>query len=585
MKRISLLSKRILSNVKWQFFAAVFLLVIAGVCVFSNTVENAFVLDDYDVIVKNSSIRDISKIPVFLSRFFNRSIFYVSLVTNYVFSGLDPRGYHLFNSCLHISNSILLFILLFLFLKVKIVKDITWYLIPLMASLIFLLHPIQALTINHIATRSVMLCTFFSFCALIFYVLALKRFFNAAVCHLCCALAFLFFLCALASKSIAVSLPVLAILFFYVEREETENSVFPFSIFSAYSLMFVLFTAAIFLVFFTGNIWQRPYHSIFVNFATQIEVIFRYLILFFLPRKLVPEYDVPYKLGFDCPLCGASVVLLCLMFFIWKKRKKFPYIFLGFFFFIVAILPSSSFIPRINSMLLYRLYFPIAGLSIAFASVLRMPFTVKHNRAKPIIMCAAVFYVLCLGVMSIGYNTLFTSNLKLWKHIAGVLPDSYIAHYNVGTYTIQEERDFTTAIKSLERSIELKGDFAKAYFHLGLALHQTNDIQGALRVYAKALKLEPSRYDYYANFGNAFFALGEFLQAIRCYEIYLKNYAEEAPIYSNLCLAYLRVNQFPQALEACDKAIKLSPDNKNFQELRKLVVSNIGRPEGRQRSG
>ena len=148
------------------FLLLLIALVLVGLCVYGVSVSNVFLLDDFHVIKNNVTITKLSSLRYYLRHYFNRSLFYTSLVINYRFSGDNPLGYQWTNLVLHTVNAGLVYCFVSLCYCVrKRVEHSPW--IPFLAGAIFLLHPIQATTIHQIANRSIMLCTFFYLLSLI----------------------------------------------------------------------------------------------------------------------------------------------------------------------------------------------------------------------------------------------------------------------------------------------------------------------------------------------------------------------------------------------------------------------------------
>src|SRR6266581_7266354 len=126
---------------------AIHYIVIIGLIVFFTSIFNGFIGDDFQHVKYNTSIHSVANIPYFFSHgiFYDptsnhqRNNFYRPIVSVaysliYPFSGDNPIGYHLFQVLLHISNAILLFLVLKYFFK----QAVAFFL-----SLLFLLHPIN----------------------------------------------------------------------------------------------------------------------------------------------------------------------------------------------------------------------------------------------------------------------------------------------------------------------------------------------------------------------------------------------------------------------------------------------------------
>ena len=78
-----------------------------GIIVYSNTFHCAFHIDDITSIVDNFAIRDIHNLQAIWNFWPCRFITYFTLALNYHLGKLNVSGYHLFNLCVHLITSIL----------------------------------------------------------------------------------------------------------------------------------------------------------------------------------------------------------------------------------------------------------------------------------------------------------------------------------------------------------------------------------------------------------------------------------------------------------------------------------------------
>jgi hypothetical protein len=150
-----------------QFFStlttskAIHFIVIIGILVFGNMLFNGFVWDDIYQIVNSPIVKNADYSYYFTHTIapFYRPLMFVSYITIYQLFGLNAFFYHLFQLSLHIVNTIFVFILLKHFSK-KIV-------LSFFLSLLFLIHPINAETVEYIANFQEVLFLFFGLLATI----------------------------------------------------------------------------------------------------------------------------------------------------------------------------------------------------------------------------------------------------------------------------------------------------------------------------------------------------------------------------------------------------------------------------------
>lgn len=122
------------------------------------------VLDDENSILNNPAIHDTAHIKdifaqgVFKDQTYYRPLVNLSFMGEYHFFGLKPFYYYLDNLFLHILNAFLVWGLVSL-----ILENVT---LGFFASLLFLIHPINAEAVNNISGRAILLGAFFSLISL-----------------------------------------------------------------------------------------------------------------------------------------------------------------------------------------------------------------------------------------------------------------------------------------------------------------------------------------------------------------------------------------------------------------------------------
>lgn len=139
------------------------LIILLGIVVYSNSIDNRFIWDDHFLITNNESVKNWSGIPkVFTSdvedgsgrRFIlYRPIQMVTYMFDYSLWHLNAKGYHLTNIALHILVSLSLFWL------INVLCGNT--LISFLASMFFVAHPAHTEAITYISGRADSLSAFF----------------------------------------------------------------------------------------------------------------------------------------------------------------------------------------------------------------------------------------------------------------------------------------------------------------------------------------------------------------------------------------------------------------------------------------
>ena len=203
-------------------------LYLLGLGLYSNALSGPFILDDYAHIRDNPSIRltefDVDSLyrAGFESPARHRPLAYISFALNYYFGDYNVLGYHLVNVLIHIANGVLVFFLISLTARIEDANRQRW--VGFVAGVIFLVHPIQIQAVTYLVERMTSLATFFYLLSLLSYGLgrhttALAK--RVALWCLCAVAG----VCAIATKEIAITLPLALLLWEWYASKENVSAV------------------------------------------------------------------------------------------------------------------------------------------------------------------------------------------------------------------------------------------------------------------------------------------------------------------------------------------------------------------------
>jgi Flp pilus assembly protein TadD len=130
--------------------------------------------------------------------------------------------------------------------------------------------------------------------------------------------------------------------------------------------------------------------------------------------------------------------------------------------------------------------------------------------------------------------------------------------YNRG-HSLLSSGNHRDAVNAFSRAIELKPNFADAYYLRGVAYDKLGNYLQAMTDYDKAIEINPYPTMPYLSRGIAFERLGDYLQAIKNYDkaIEVNNVFEMAYLYRGN--AYFNLKDYQQAIKDFDRAIKINP--------------------------
>ncbi|MBI5678840.1 MAG: hypothetical protein HZC52_10230, partial [Planctomycetes bacterium] len=198
-----------------------FIIIFISILLYLNTLRNTFVYDDAYVISENYFIKYLGNLPKLFTKDYlplSGELSYRPIVTltyffDYAIWRLNPLGYHLTNVILHTVNVFLFY----LFMK-TISRNSS---LSILATLLFLSHPLLTETVNAVCYREDILASIFFLLSFIYFGKILVPFRKEGVPAQQTSTRFVLYYTvscgsyclALFSKEMAITLPVLLVIF------------------------------------------------------------------------------------------------------------------------------------------------------------------------------------------------------------------------------------------------------------------------------------------------------------------------------------------------------------------------------------
>jgi len=523
-------------NSKW-----ILTLFLIGFFVYAFNLNNGLFWDDDDWIINNPYVHSFSYIgDIFskdiLSGFGLNSNYYrpllsLSFTANYVIGGIKPFGYHLLSNLSHIGNGILIFFLLLYVFKKRLPAFI--------ASLLFLIHPLQTEAVTYISGRGDPMSVFFMLLSVLIFIK-----YNNSNLKKYLFWSLLLMLCAILSRETAVLLaPLLLVVYIsFLTKEKFWRSikdgllkVWPyFALAGCYG--FLRLTVLNFqntLNFYnTGNIYTDNLSYRLYTFG---HVFLEYLKLIFVPIDLHMERDFPVHTSFfQWPVwIGALIVgfIIFIGFILYKQERKNPndkiqinhfrlWLF-GWSWFFVSLSMVSGIIP-INAIIYeHWLYLPLIGFFTLAGFYLDKIFEhLKKNYKFLFVFCVLLFvvYVSFLGIQSVKRNILWGNPTIFYEEILKYSPNSIRITNNLGNIYSKEGR-VDDAIKMYQKIIDNPGNFfAQPYYNLGNIYLNKGDLARAEKLYVQAIEIDPNFPFAYQNLAVIYANTGHVQEAIKVLE-------------------------------------------------------------------
>lgn len=194
------------------------------------------------------------------------------------------------------------------------------------------------------------------------------------------------------------------------------------------------------------------------NLLTQVHGIGYLLSCLAMPHALNIDPDLPVFTGWAPVLLPEALLLAALLAAgIFGLKKQSPAGF-GLLWFFLHLVPTNSFIPRLDVANERQLYLASWGLFLAVAAGADL---VREKRGPRRTAAVAAVLVIALGVLTVSRNTVYRSEVALWEDSARKSPGKARAWNNLG-YAYQQAGRFRDAEAAYLRALRVDPGYALA---------------------------------------------------------------------------------------------------------------------------
>ncbi len=497
-----------------QKFIVYAVLILVTLAVFRQVNHYDFInLDDYKYVKDNNHIQSGITLDGIRWAFgttyaeFWHPLTWLSLMFDYQLYGLNPGGYHLTNLILHIFSTLLLF---WLFHRMT---GAVWK--SAFVAAFFALHPLHVESVAWISERKDVLSAFFWMLTLCLYVYytekpVIKRYLLVVVS----------FVCALMSKPMVVTLPVIMMLLDYwplnrFELKKTGST--PTEAAHRKNLLWLMLEkipffilAAFFsiITFYAHYIPSRKYFPLSSRVANAPVSFVTYLGKTFWPHDLAVSYPFPNQIP-AWQILGSTFLILVISAFVIATARRLPYLFAGWLWYAITILPVLG-IMQIGGFAMADRYYhlPSIGIAIMFSWNISS-FIKSENMRKYISFPLGIIFIAILSFLTWKQCGYWQNSIELFNHTLQITKNNALAHNSIAP-SLAEEGRINLAFHHFNEAIRIRPDYADAYNNRGNVYRRLGQYQQAIADYSKAISLNPDYADAYYNRGLAYFIQGEY---------------------------------------------------------------------------
>jgi protein O-mannosyl-transferase len=509
--------------------------------------------------------------------------------------GPHAGGHHFTNILFHITNAILLFLLL---------NRLTNKLWPgAVVAAFFALHPMHVESVAWISERKDVLSAFFWLLTLLFYARYVAESRQRKTGYqISYGIALLCLVLGLLSKPMVVTLPFVLRLIDYwplnrisktMPQTEDQQNVFVFRHWTPFIKEKIpFFTLSIISCIITfmaqrkGGTVASLEHLPFVSRLANIPVAY----LLYLEKLVWPQnQSVLYPHPAHWPtglIVGSMITLVAVTYAVIRLGRRAPYLPVGWFWFLGTLIPVIGLVQvGVQCMADRYSYIPYIGLFVAIVWGIA-EITSRSKTIPKIAFVAGVAVLFACGTLTAhqlhywkNSETLFTRaeqvayGNSLFRVAAQTSPAFTDIHNNLGRALADGGKE-SEAIHQYEMGLELNPNHAELNNNYGNLLIKSRRLDEAMPHLATALTTNPNFAEAHVNLGILLAMRGKYDDAIGHFQVAAQLRPYDGSVHSNLGNALAMQNRFEEALEQFSIVATLLPadPNAHFNLGRALAI-------------
>ena len=494
--------------------------------------------------------------------------------------GLNPGMHHLTNLLFHLANSVLLFLLL------GRITGSVWR-SGLVAAL-FALHPLRVESVAWVAERKDVLSSFFWLMTMWAYVFYAEK---QSLSYY--TLAVLFFGLGLMAKPMLVTLPFVLILLDYwplarlqggqlnqENRPNISQSSLGLLVLEKVPLLALAVVSSVVTLLAKqrgGALELVDTIPLKIRIGNALISYLAYIGKMIWPYDLAVLYPYPSTISV-WKVIGATVFLTCLTVFLIRAAQRFPYLVVGWLWYLGTLVPVIGLIQVGSQAMADRFsYVPLIGVFIMIAW--GIPELFRGWRYRRLVYALSTIILLLVLMISTWLQVRYWKNsIVLFTHAIRVTSNNWLAHNNLGVALYRQGRP-QEAIGHYSEALRIQPNHAGAHYNLGIVLAEQARLDEAIVHYSEALRIRPGHANTHNNLGLALFRKGIFEEAIGQYSEALQINPDHAGAHHNLGILLAQQGRLDEAMVHYRETLRVKPDHADAHNNLGVALARQGRLE------
>jgi len=344
--------------------------------------------------------------------------------------------------------------------------------------------------------------------------------------------------------------------------------------------LFILSAVFLYITLYSAIHTPSSERIIYISFIQRITNVFFSYVMYL--KKLFWPGDLSiYYLHLNVPVWQvflSAVILIMITILVCKHFKKYPYLPVGWFWYLGTLLPVIGIIQIADHTMADRYaYVPLIGIFFMIAWGAEQIST-KAVYLKKVFMFAAVLIVALLTVAAHHQIKLWTNMTILFENALKKDPNNYMAYHIIGRETAKHG-DNEKALYYYDMAIKIRPRFYPAYFFKAHALMRMGKRDEAYDNFVKAIQAKKSFAEAYHNLAYLCLEDNKLDKAIEYYAKAIAIKPDYTEAYNDLGAALVKKGRIPEAIINFQEALKIDPKNKIAQRNIRIATEMIKKRE------
>jgi len=303
-------------------------------------------------------------------------------------------------------------------------------------------------------------------------------------------------------------------------------------------------------------------------------------------KHLAVVYPMPTSWPRMLVMIATGTLLAITGFVVWQ-RKRFPWLAVGWFWFVVNFAPSVGLVQGGLKVAMGDRYAYLPAIGLVLMLVWSIPQSwLKTFGRRAALGAVATGCVAALVVSTWTQLSYWQDSISIFRHAIAVTNGNWMAHHDLAV-ALSEKGENDLALEHFNQSIQINPNYPFTWENRGRLFFRMGNYAKSLADADRAVALEPGAPNAHWVREYALMKLGRFEEAARECKAILELDPEAAEARSDIAVAFskmgrnplelIKANRYREAVQACEAMLELDPRSADVHNAMAVALVKLGR--------